>query len=198
MRFEKVYEGWNAGRLTQEEAARVLGVCERSFRRYLVRYEAEGLEGLLDRRLERSSSRSAPVDEVMAMQESYFAPFLCFGDPDVLGHLFGFASDVLADVERQMVTHAGERSDVDHLFPEACRIVAPLELGKLFDFVEQIMKPPYSFIRRLGDSEDVRRVHAENGATGFDRGYDGRGGAVGWFGHGRTPVQRVDLCLLRC
>ncbi|MDR2614360.1 MAG: helix-turn-helix domain-containing protein, partial [Candidatus Accumulibacter sp.] len=51
MRFEEVYEGWNAGRLTQEEAARVLGVCERSFRRYLVRYEAEGLEGLLDRRL---------------------------------------------------------------------------------------------------------------------------------------------------
>ena len=70
MRFEEMYEGWNAGRLTQEEVARVLGVCERSFRRYLVRYEADGLEGLLDRRWERASSRAA-VDEVMAMQEGY-------------------------------------------------------------------------------------------------------------------------------
>jgi transposase len=71
MRFEDVYGCWNAGRLTQEEAAQVLGVCDRSFRRYLVRYEAEGLEGLEDRRLERASRRAAPVDEVLAMQETY-------------------------------------------------------------------------------------------------------------------------------
>ena len=44
MRFEEAYEGWNEGRLTQEEAARLLGVCERSFRRYAARFEAEGLE----------------------------------------------------------------------------------------------------------------------------------------------------------
>jgi len=48
MRFEEAYEGWNAGRLTQAEAALILGMCERSFRRYLVRYEAEGLDGLID------------------------------------------------------------------------------------------------------------------------------------------------------
>jgi hypothetical protein len=29
MRFEEAYEGWQARRLTQEEAARLLGVCER-------------------------------------------------------------------------------------------------------------------------------------------------------------------------
>jgi hypothetical protein len=46
-------------------------MCERSFRRYLVRFEAEGAEGLLDRRLEGASDRAAPVDEVMALQESY-------------------------------------------------------------------------------------------------------------------------------
>jgi len=39
MRFEEAYEGWNAGRLAQAEAARILGVCERSFRRYMGRYE---------------------------------------------------------------------------------------------------------------------------------------------------------------
>ena len=54
MRFKEAYEGWNAGRLTQAEAARILGVCERSFRRYMGRYEAEGLEGLIDRRLEQA------------------------------------------------------------------------------------------------------------------------------------------------
>jgi len=71
MRFEDTYEGWNAGRLTQAEAGRILGMCERSFRRYLWRYEAEGLEGLIDRRLEQASNRRAPVDEVMALTEQY-------------------------------------------------------------------------------------------------------------------------------
>ncbi len=71
MRFEEAYEGWNGGRLTQAEAAQLLGICERSFRRYLTRYEAEGLEGLLDRRLEQASNRRAPVDEVMALTERY-------------------------------------------------------------------------------------------------------------------------------
>jgi len=71
MRFEEAYEGWQARRLTQEEAARLLGVCERTFRRYLDRYEDEGLEGLIDRRLEQVSHRRAPVDEVMALTERY-------------------------------------------------------------------------------------------------------------------------------
>ena len=38
-------------RLTQEEAARLLGVCERTFRRYVDRYEDEGLDGPPDKRL---------------------------------------------------------------------------------------------------------------------------------------------------
>jgi transposase len=71
MRFEEAYEGWQARRLTQEEAARVLGVCERTFRRYLDRYEEAGLEGLIDKRLEQVSHRRAPVDEVVALTERY-------------------------------------------------------------------------------------------------------------------------------
>ena len=71
MRFEEAYEGWNKGRLTQAEAAQILGMCERSFRRYLARYVAEGMEGLIDRRLEQVSNRRAPVDEVMALTEQY-------------------------------------------------------------------------------------------------------------------------------
>ena len=71
MRFEEAYEGWSAGRLTQAAAAQMLGMCERSFRRYLSRYELEGLEGLIDRRLEHVSNRRAPADEVMALTEQY-------------------------------------------------------------------------------------------------------------------------------
>jgi len=45
MRFEEAYGGWQEGRLTQEDAARLLGVCERTFRRQLNRYEDEGIQG---------------------------------------------------------------------------------------------------------------------------------------------------------
>jgi transposase len=51
MRFEEAYFGWSESRLTQEEAARLLGVHERTFQRYINRYHEEGLEGLLDKRL---------------------------------------------------------------------------------------------------------------------------------------------------
>lgn len=71
MRFEEAYVGWDSGRLTQAEAASVLGVCERTFRRYLERYEASGLEGLIDRRLEQVSHKKAPVDEVLRLTDNY-------------------------------------------------------------------------------------------------------------------------------
>ena len=71
MRFEEAFDSWNGGRLTQAEAANLLGVCERSFRRYLARFEAEGLEGLIDRRLSRMSNRRAPADEVLKLTEQY-------------------------------------------------------------------------------------------------------------------------------
>lgn len=71
MRFEEAYEGWQGNRLTQIEAASLLGVCERTFRRYICRYEDGGLDGLQDRRLERESLRKAPLDEVMRLTEIY-------------------------------------------------------------------------------------------------------------------------------
>jgi len=57
--------------LTQEEAARLLGVHERTFRRYVDRYEDGGLEGLLDKRLTQVSRRRAPVDEMFRLEELY-------------------------------------------------------------------------------------------------------------------------------
>jgi len=71
MRFEEAYSVWTEKRLSQEEAARILGVCDRTFRRYIDRYEDNGLDGLLDKRLTQASSRRAPVDEVMALARQY-------------------------------------------------------------------------------------------------------------------------------
>ena len=58
MRFEAAYTGWQEGHLTQEDAARLLGVCERTFRRQIDRYEADGMDGLIDRRLMQISPQA--------------------------------------------------------------------------------------------------------------------------------------------
>ena len=70
-RFEEAFFGWTESRLTQEEAARVLGVCPRTFRRWSDRYEEAGLDGLCDKRLTQASRRGAPVDEVLALVDRY-------------------------------------------------------------------------------------------------------------------------------
>lgn len=71
MRFEEAYGGWQASRLTQEEAGRLLGVGERTFRRYVDRYEEQGLEGLRDKRLTQPSARKAPGAEVQDVVARY-------------------------------------------------------------------------------------------------------------------------------
>jgi transposase len=72
-RFEEAYEGWTERRLTQEEAARLLGVSDRTFRRYVERYDDGGLEALQDQRISRASHRRAPVDEVLVLCDRYRA-----------------------------------------------------------------------------------------------------------------------------
>jgi transposase len=49
MKFEEVFERTTRRELSQVEAASVLGMSERTFRRWRDRYEAEGAEGLYDR-----------------------------------------------------------------------------------------------------------------------------------------------------
>ena len=43
MRFQEAYDGWSQGRLTQAEAALLLGQCEHSFRRHIECFEAAKL-----------------------------------------------------------------------------------------------------------------------------------------------------------
>ena len=69
LRLMKFYGRTRRGVLGQAEAAEILGVSERTFRRW--RDEAEGAEGLYDRRLGRLSARRAPVDEVARVLELF-------------------------------------------------------------------------------------------------------------------------------
>lgn len=71
MRFDETFSIWTEGRITQEEAARMLGVSSRSFRRYVDRYRDNGIDGLIDKRLSQASARKAPVDEALALAERY-------------------------------------------------------------------------------------------------------------------------------
>lgn len=96
MRWEEAHEGWMCKRLTQEEAAHLLGICARTFRRYIDRYEEEGLDGLVDKRLAQVSQSKAPVDEVVRLETLYKQRY----DGWNVKHFF----------ERYQDEHKGERS----------------------------------------------------------------------------------------
>jgi transposase len=66
------------GALSCVEAAEVLGMSERHFRRLRDRYEAEGAEGLIDRRRGRASGRRAPVDRIEWVLDQYRTRYFDF------------------------------------------------------------------------------------------------------------------------
>jgi transposase len=67
MRFASLLERQEGGEITQAEAAELLGVRERTFRRWRDRYRDEGDAGLEDCRLGRRSPRRAPEAEIERM-----------------------------------------------------------------------------------------------------------------------------------
>ena len=71
MRFEALLERHERGELDQEEAAEMLGVSERTFRRWRDRLRDEGPVGLRDRRIGKPSSRRAAVAEIQRMLGLY-------------------------------------------------------------------------------------------------------------------------------
>ena len=70
-KFRDVLSRWESKELSAMEAGELLGCSERQFRRYRARYEEEGLDGLLDRRLGKPSARRVPADEIAWMLEQY-------------------------------------------------------------------------------------------------------------------------------
>jgi transposase len=71
MRFEALLDRHERGELSQIEAAEMLGVSERTFRRWRDRLRDEGPEGLLDRRIGKVSGRRAAEDEILRMLGLY-------------------------------------------------------------------------------------------------------------------------------
>jgi transposase len=71
IKFEEINERWQQRRLSQAEAAEILGMSERTFRRWRDRYRADGLEGLADGRLGKASARRVPIDQVQAVLTLY-------------------------------------------------------------------------------------------------------------------------------
>jgi transposase len=70
--------GWHRGELSCQEAAELLGISERHFRRLRDRYEAEGAEGIIDRRRGRASARRAPLDRIEWVIEQYRTRYFDF------------------------------------------------------------------------------------------------------------------------
>ena len=71
MLFEEVRSVWTDRWLTREEAAQLLGICPRTFRRWAGRYEEHGIDGLRDGRLTRASRRAVPAHEMMQMMDRH-------------------------------------------------------------------------------------------------------------------------------
>ncbi|MFM7304668.1 MAG: ISNCY family transposase [Alphaproteobacteria bacterium] len=78
MKFMSVFGRYEASELSQLEAAELLGMSERTFRRWSVRFEEEGEAGLFDRRVGKSSGKRVPADrggEVEALYRSRYRGF---------------------------------------------------------------------------------------------------------------------------
>jgi transposase len=67
--FLNILNRWKSAELNQEEAAELLGVTERTFRRWTRRYGEEGEAGLIDRRLGKASGRRVPSDRAEEVEQ---------------------------------------------------------------------------------------------------------------------------------
>ncbi len=78
IKFLDILGRYEASEFGQLEAAELLGVEERTFRRWRQRYEDDGEAGLLDRRLGKVSGKRVPADreaEVEALYRTRYAGF---------------------------------------------------------------------------------------------------------------------------
>lgn len=69
--FEEIYDKYQSKVLSCTEAGELLGISERSFRRWKRRYEADGASGLLDKRVGRPSNRRAQDSETRLVNRLY-------------------------------------------------------------------------------------------------------------------------------
>jgi transposase len=70
-KFKEVFGRWTKKQLSGSDAAEILGMSERSFRRYRHRYEEDCEAGLSDKRLGKASAKRVPADRVEWMLDQY-------------------------------------------------------------------------------------------------------------------------------
>ena len=78
IKFSSILSRYEAAEFSQAEAAELLGIGERTFRRWRQRFEDEGEAGLLDRRLGKASGKRVPSDrsdEVETLYRTRYAGF---------------------------------------------------------------------------------------------------------------------------
>jgi transposase len=71
LRFRDILGRYESNEFNQIEAAELLGVSERTFRRWCQRFEEDGETGLLDRRLGRASGKRVPLDREQEVETLY-------------------------------------------------------------------------------------------------------------------------------
>ncbi len=69
--FLNLWRRWESAELNQAEAAELLGVSERTFRRWTRAYEEDGEAGLIDRRLGKASGKRVPTDRAEEVERLY-------------------------------------------------------------------------------------------------------------------------------
>ena len=78
MKFENIYGRFSGGELSQAEAGELLGVGERTFRRWCARYCEEGEDGLRDRRIGTAAANrvsAADAERVEALYRERYRGF---------------------------------------------------------------------------------------------------------------------------
>lgn len=95
MKFLDILSRYEAADFSQLEAADLLGIGERTFRRWRARFEDEGEAGLLDRRLGKASGKRVPIErseEVEALYRTRYDGFTAkhFHEHLVADHAFNW------------------------------------------------------------------------------------------------------------
>jgi len=96
IKFTSILGRYEAAELNQIEVAELLGIDERTFRRWRQRFEDDGEAGLLDRRLGKASGRRVPLDrehEVEALYRERYSGFTAkhFHEQLVARHNFAWS-----------------------------------------------------------------------------------------------------------
>lgn len=78
MKIQEIILRAMSGEITWIRAAQIIGVSDRTMRRWKIRYEEHGYDGLFDRRQQRPSPKRAPFEEVQRILRLYREVYMGF------------------------------------------------------------------------------------------------------------------------